>query len=209
MHSKHDNVRDTVRVYSIDIDEHPDGVLGRLIRNVFKDQCGKCGLPSFIEINSLPQIEFPRLKSAVGLACGFWLARKATAELLCSEFENQFEMRKLSDDAYFLMLKNTLIPVDPFYDDGGDCDPVFFKNKERICSLCGRPYILLNKGFINFDGGNHIKPKTIYETSLKFGQAFLKYPFYFCDEEAVNALRRISRKFRFIESAVKFTVDAV
>lgn len=208
MHSKHNTTNDAARVFRVILDEHRTG-LARLLTTVFKDCCSKCGLPSFVEIESLPEIEAFRLSQEIGLACGFWLARKATAQQICDDFEGQFEMRRLSSDAYFLILKNTLVSDDLFYENAGDIDPVLSRDKERICSLCGKPYILLHKGFIKFKGGNRIKPKTIYETSLKFGQAFLKYPYYFCDEEAADALRKISRSFRFVESTVKFSVDAV
>ncbi len=207
MCSKHDDAKGAVKVYEVKLPEHRTGQT-RLFTTIFKDRCSKCRLPSYVEIESPPEVESFRLSQAIGLACGFWLARKATAELLCAEFEDQFEMKRISDNAYFLILKNTLIPDDPFYEDAGDCDTAFFKHKERICSLCGKPYILLCKGFINFKGGNPIKPRTIYETSLKFGTADLKYPFYFCDEEATYALRAISRNFRFVRSTVKFSLGA-
>lgn len=209
MHSKHGDVKVAAKVFNIVLDGHRTGQT-RLFATVFKDRCSKCRLPSYAEIESPSEVESFRVSNTIGLACGFWLARKATAELLCAEFEGQFEAKRISDDAYFLILKNILIPDDPWYENGGDSGSVpSFPNREKVCSSCGRPYVFLHQGFRNFKGGDHIKPKTIYETSLKFGSADVKYPYYFCDEEAANALRKINRKFRFIESTVKFTVDTV
>jgi ribosomal protein L37E len=209
MQSKQSDTRVSARVFTIDFEEHRTGQT-RLFRTVFKDRCGRCGLPSYKEIESPPEVESFRVSNNIGAACGFWLARKATAETLCAEFQGQFEMKRISDDAFFLVLTNILIPDDPFYENSGDSGSGrSFPNREKVCSLCGKPYVFLHQGFIHFKGGNHIKRKTIYETSLKFGSADVKYPYYFCDEEAANALRKISRQFRFEESTVKFTVDAV
>lgn len=207
MRSKQDDDNGPVKVFQAILPGYPDRVESCLYRRLFRDRCTKCDLPSHMEIDSPPKIRMPDLKQDIGLACGFWLARKEFAQLLCAEFEDQFEMRKIADDAYFLILKNILIPDDPFYEDAGDRDLMFFKDKERICSLCNQPYILLCKGFLKFKGDNRIKPRTIYETSLKFGSADVKYPMYFCDEEAADALRAISRKFKFVSSTVKFSID--
>jgi len=204
MCSRHDDANGAVKVFEIDFDEHRTGQT-RLFATVFKDRCSKCGLPSYVEIESPPEVESFRLSQAIGLGCGFWLAQKRVAELLCAEFEDQFEIKRISDDAYFLILKNILIPEDPDYKDSGEA---LFRGQEPICSLCGRPYVLLQQGFKKFRGNNRIKPRTIYETSLKFGSADIKYPCYYCDEEAACTLRKISRRFHFMESAVKFSVDA-
>ncbi len=208
MCSKHNDAKGAAKVYQVMLPEHRAGQT-RLLQTVFKDRCKKCSLPSYVEIETLPKVDSPKLRQPFGLACGFWLARKKFAELLCAEFEGQFDLRPISDDAYFLILKNVLVPDDPFYESDIGHDPsIYFGNKERVCSLCGKPYIFLHRGFINFKGGNRIQPRTIYETSLKFGQADVKYPVYFCDEEASCALRAISnRKIKFVRSPVKFSVD--
>lgn len=208
MRSEHEGAIDLVKVFEVRLPEYPASLQEHLFRTLFKDRCSKCTLPSYVEIEAPLEVEIPALKQDFGRACGFWLARWDFAVLLCAEFEGQFEIRKIADDACFLILKNILVPKDPFYKNGGDCDPMFFNHRERICSKCGKPYILLHKGFVNFEGGNHIKPRTIYETSLKFGTADMKYPRNFCDEEAAYALREISRKFKFVRSTVNFLVDA-
>lgn len=207
MESKHNGSEGAEKVFQIAMPEHSDGLQIRLFKRLFKDRCDKCNLPSYVEIESPPKIELPKLKLEFGLACGFWLARRDFAEMLCAEFDSQFEMRKIADDACFLILKNVLISDDPKYKDHGDYDP-FFRKKEIVCSLCGQPYILLWKGIASFKGGNRIKRRTICETSIKFATADVKYPYYYCDEEAAYALRAISRKFKFVKSIDKLSVDA-
>lgn len=208
MHSADDGAKVTRKVYEVILPEYPDRLQMLLFRKLFKDRCSKCGLPSYVEIGNLQEVELPHLSQDFGLACGFWMARKEFAQLLCTRFEEQFEMRNVSEDACFLILRNVLVPVDPFYEDLGDDDLTFIRGRDRICSVCGRPFIFLEKGFEKFDGENRIRSRTIYETSLKFGTGDVKYPAYFCDEEAAFALKAMSRKFKFVRSAVKFSIDA-
>lgn len=209
MHDEYDDARDAAKVFEVRLPEYPAQLQERLFRALFKDKCSKCTLPSYVEIESPPKLDLFNLKPDVGRACGFWLARTEIAIRLCAEFEGQFELKRISDDACFLLMRNILIPNDPFYVDGGDVDLTFFKHREQVCSLCGRPYILLYKGFRNFKGSNRLKPKTIYETSLRFGTGDVKYPRNFCDKEAAYALKAISRNFKFVRSTVKFSVDAL
>ncbi|MBD3677746.1 MAG: hypothetical protein HUJ27_05005 [Rhodobacteraceae bacterium] len=197
------NTKGAVKVFTIVMSEYSNGLQIRLLHKIFKDRCSKCDLPSYVEIESPPEINHPPLTKEIGLACGFWLARIDFARAICAEFEGQFEIRKISDDACFLVLKNVLVPEDPDYKDRGEA---LFRDQEPICSLCGKPYVLLFQGINKFVGGNLIKPRTIYETSVKFGSADVKYPFYFCDEEAARALKALSRKFAFVKSMADLSV---
>lgn len=208
MCSKHSGSEDTGKVFEIHLPEHSHQLQRRLFDSLFKDRCAKCDLPTYVEIDAPPKIGEPKLKLEFGLACGFWLARRDFAEMLCAEFEGQFELRRIADNACFLIFKNVLTPDDPNYEGRGVYDP-FFKSKEVVCSLCGKPFILLWEGFRTFKGKNCIQPRGLYETSVKFGTADVKYPCYYCGEEAAWALRKISRKFKFFRSYFKFAEDEV
>lgn len=113
MHSKHDEAKGSLKVFEIRLPEHDHRLQKHLFRVLFKDQCSICTLPSYVEIGCPPEVDLPPLKQDIGKACGFWLARNDLARSLCAEFQDQFDARRVSDDACFLILRNVLTPESP------------------------------------------------------------------------------------------------
>lgn len=89
---------DVVRAFEVRLTAYDYRIQESLFRSLFKDRCKKCNLPSYTGIGSNSVIDLPRLTRDVGLACGFWLARRDFADALCAEFERQFELRTVYDD---------------------------------------------------------------------------------------------------------------
>ena len=68
MRSKHEDAKDDKKVFEVRLQEYPARLQELLFRKLFKDRCGKCTLPSYVEIESPPKIDLPDLKQDFGLA---------------------------------------------------------------------------------------------------------------------------------------------